>query len=105
MYFTILQIPPFIIMIMVVVGSWNWNALLSSKLKVNQLILFYLLFPKQFKLNMSVMEGLMDAAFSELCVDPIAYTVMLIVPFNLGAKLTVSTSHYLKIESVIYQLL
>ncbi|XP_072026090.1 uncharacterized protein [Amphiura filiformis] len=43
---------------------------------------------EQFKLSMQVMEGLMDSAFSELCVDPIAYTVLLIVPFNLGPKLT-----------------
>ena len=48
----------------------------------------FLLF--QFKLSMQVMEGLMDSAFSELCVDPIAYTVLLIVPFSLGPKLTVS---------------
>ncbi|XP_041458450.1 uncharacterized protein LOC121410429 isoform X2 [Lytechinus variegatus] len=43
---------------------------------------------EQFKLNMSITEGLLETAFSELCVDPIAYTVLVIVPFYMGPKMT-----------------
>ncbi|XP_071478060.1 uncharacterized protein [Diadema antillarum] len=43
---------------------------------------------EQFKLNMAVTEGLLETAFSELCVDPIAYTLLVIVPFNMAPKMT-----------------
>ncbi|XP_071816163.1 uncharacterized protein [Apostichopus japonicus] len=43
---------------------------------------------EQFKLNLQLIEGLLDTAFTELKIDPRPYTVMLVVPFNLGPKST-----------------
>ncbi|KAJ8046902.1 actin [Holothuria leucospilota] len=43
---------------------------------------------EQFKLNTQLVEGLLDTAFTELQIDPRAYTVMLVVPFNLGQRST-----------------
>ncbi|XP_071784513.1 uncharacterized protein [Asterias amurensis] len=42
----------------------------------------------KFKLSMQTVEGLLDMAFTELGIDPIAYQIMVIVPFNLGVKTT-----------------
>ncbi|XP_022101203.1 uncharacterized protein LOC110984894 isoform X2 [Acanthaster planci] len=42
----------------------------------------------KFKLSMQTVEGLLDTAFTELGIDPIAYQLMVILPFNLGPKLT-----------------
>ncbi|XP_033106737.1 uncharacterized protein LOC117108722 [Anneissia japonica] len=45
-----------------------------------------LLEQEKFTLNLDVVEGLLNYIYSELKVDPIAFTTLLITPFNFGKK-------------------
>ncbi|XP_071960359.1 uncharacterized protein [Antedon mediterranea] len=45
-----------------------------------------LLEQEKFTLNLDVVEGLLNYVYTELKVDPIAFTTLLITPFNFGKK-------------------